>query len=163
MYKKNNGVSKRLRLYPTNLTGNSVREKMETYVSIQTSLIVILMVGLFFIGLGYLHSKKVTNKNYIVGDRDENIFSLTASLTASALGAWILFGPASASTWGGIGAVIGYALGTAAPMLFLYNFGPKIRKEFHNGITLTEFFKKRFGAEIIKLRLFLSKSWNYPG
>ena len=80
----------------------------KTYASIETSLTVTVIVGLFFIGLGYLNSKKTTNnKNYIVGDWDENIFSLTASLTASALGAWILFGPASAATWGGIGAVIG--------------------------------------------------------
>ena len=137
----------------------------KTYASIQTSLTVTVIVGLFFIGLGYLNSKKVTNKNYIVGDRDENIFSLTASLTASALGAWILFGPASAATWGGIGAVIGYALGTATPMIFLYNFGPKIRKEFPNGLTLTEFIKKRFGVGILKISLFLifrshsAKNW----
>ena len=129
---------------------------METYTSIQTSLTTIVIVGLFFIGLGYLNSKKITdNKSYIVGDRGENTFSLTASLTASALGAWILFGPASAATWGGIGAVIGYALGTAAPMLFLYNFGPKIRKEFPKGLTLTEFIKKRFGIGILKICLFL--------
>ncbi|MDB3858323.1 sodium:solute symporter, partial [Pelagibacteraceae bacterium] len=128
----------------------------KTHISIQTSLTVTIMVGLFFIGLGYFNSKKATNnKNYIVGNRDENVFSLTASLTASALGAWILFGPASAATWGGIGAVIGYALGTAAPMLFLYNFGPKIRKEFPNGLTLTEFIKKRFGIGILKISLFL--------
>ena len=128
----------------------------KTYASIQTSLTVTVIVGLFFIGLGYLNSTKASNnKNYIVGDRDENIFSLTASLSASALGAWILFGPASAATWGGIGAVIGYALGTAAPMLFLYNFGPKIRKEFPNGLTLTEFIKKRFGTGILRLSLFL--------
>ena len=128
----------------------------KTYASIQTSLTVTVIVGLFFIGLGYLNSTKASNnKNYIVGDRDENIFSLTASLSASALGAWILFGPASAATWGGIGAVIGYALGTAAPMLFLYNFGPKIRKEFPNGLTLTEFIKKRFGVGILRLSLFL--------
>ena len=76
-------------------------------------------------------------------------------MTASALGAWILFGPASAATWGGIGAVTGYALGTAAPMLFLYNFGPKIRKEFPSGLTLTEFIKKRFGTGILKICLFL--------
>ncbi|MBD1172525.1 sodium:solute symporter [Pelagibacterales bacterium SAG-MED05] len=126
------------------------------YASIQTSLTVTVIVGLFFIGLGYLNSKKTTNnKNYIVGDRDENIFSLTASLTASALGAWILFGPASAATWGGIGAVTGYALGTAAPMVFLYNFGPKIRKEFPNGLTLTGFIKKRFGLGVLKITLFL--------
>ena len=129
---------------------------METYTSIQTSLTTVVIVGLFFIGLGYLNSKKITdNKTYIVGNRNENTFSLTASLTASALGAWILFGPASAATWGGIGAVIGYALGTAAPMLFLYNFGPKIRKEFPKGLTLTEFIKKRFGIGILKICLFL--------
>ena len=127
-----------------------------TYISIQSALTVTVIVGLFFIVLGYLKSKKISNnKNYIVGNRDENTFSLTASLTASALGAWILFGPASAATWGGIGAVIGYALGTAAPMLFLYNFGPKIRREFSNGLTLTEFIKKRFGLTILKLCLFL--------
>ena len=122
------------------------------YLSAQISLIVTLIVGLFFIGLGYLNSKKISNnKNYIVGNRDENTFSLTASLTASALGAWILFGPASAATWGGIGAIIGYALGTASPMLFLYNFGPKIRKEFPKGLSLTEFIKKRFGIGILKI------------
>ena len=122
---------------------------VNTHLSSEASLIIIVVVGLFFIGLGYLNTRKIyNNRNYIVGDRDENSFTLTASLTASALGAWILFGPASAATWGGIGAVIGYALGTAAPMLFMYNFGPKIRKEFPKGLSLTEFIKKRFGIGI---------------
>ena len=40
-------------------------------------------------------------------------------------------------------------------MLFLYNFGPKIRKEFPEGLTLTEFIKKRFGLGILKISLFL--------
>ena len=130
---------------------------METiYLSIQSSLAVIIVVGLFFIGLGYLNSKKTSdNRNYIIGNRDENTFSLTTSLAASALGAWILFGPASAATWGGFGAVIGYALGAATPMLLLYNFGPKIRKEFPKGVSLTEFIKKRFGLGILKISLFL--------
>ena len=127
-----------------------------TYLSIQSSLTVIVIVGLFFVGLGYLNSKKtVDNRNYIIGNRDENIFSLTTSLAASALGAWILFGPASAATWGGFGAVIGYALGAATPMLLLLNFGPKIRKEFPKGLSLTEFIRKRFGLGILKLSLFL--------
>ena len=127
-----------------------------TYLSIQSSLAVTIIVGLFFVGLGYLNSKKtIDNRNYIIGNRDENTFSLTTSLAASALGAWILFGPASAATWGGIGAVIGYALGSATPMLLLYNFGPKIRKEFPKGLSLTDFIKKRFGLTILKLSLFL--------
>ena len=127
-----------------------------TYLSIQSSLAVTIIVGLFFIGLGYLNSKKTIDKtNYIIGNKDENTFALTTSLSASALGAWVLFGPASAATWGGAGAVIGYALGAAAPMLLLYNFGPKIRKEFPRGLSLTEFIKKRFGMGILKLSLFL--------
>ena len=128
----------------------------ETFLSLQSSVTITLLVGFFFISLGYINSKKIpNNRNYIVGDRNEDTFSLTTSLTASALGAWILFGPASAATWGGIGAVIGYALGTATPMFFLLNFGPKIRKEFPTGLTLTQFIKKRFGLGILKISLFL--------
>ena len=128
----------------------------ETFLSLQSSVTITLLVGFFFISLGYINSKKIpNNRNYIVGDRNEDTFSLTTSLTASALGAWILFGPASAATWGGIGAVIGYALGTAIPMFFLLNFGPKIRKEFPTGLTLTQFIKKRFGLGILKISLFL--------
>ncbi|RPG94152.1 MAG: sodium:solute symporter [Candidatus Pelagibacter sp. TMED253] len=128
----------------------------KTFLSLQLSITVTLLVGFFFIALGYINSKKTSNNNnYIVGDRSEDTISLTTSLTASALGAWILFGPASAATWGGIGAVIGYALGSAAPMIFLFNFGPKIRKEFPNGLTLTEFIRKRFGLGILKISLFL--------
>ena len=116
----------------------------DIYLSTQTTLIITLAVGAFFIALGYINLKKISDnkKNHIVGDRNESIFSLTTSLSASALGAWILFGPPSAATWGGIGAVIGYALGTAAPMLFLLNFGPKIRKEFPQGMSITDFVKK---------------------
>ena len=126
------------------------------YLSVESSLLVTILVGFFFIGLGYINSRKtLSNNNYIIGNRDESTFSLTTSLAASALGAWILFGPASAATWGGLGAVLGYALGAATPMLLLYNFGPKIRKEFPNGLTLTEFIKKRFGYTILKISLFL--------
>ncbi len=128
----------------------------DIYLSTQTTLIITLVVGAFFIALGYIKLKKVSdNKSFIIGDKKESIFSLTTSLSASALGAWILFGPASAATWGGIGAVIGYALGTAAPMLFLLNFGPKIRREFPNGMSLTEFIKRRFGTGILKIVLIL--------
>ena len=129
----------------------------DIYLSTQITLIITLVVGVFFIAIGYINLKKISDnkKSYIVGDRNESVFSLTTSLSASALGAWILFGPASAATWGGIGAVIGYALGTAAPMLFLLNFGPKIRREFPNGMSLTDFVKRRFGTGILKIILIL--------
>ena len=69
---------------------------------------------------------------------------------ASALGAWILFGPASAATWGGIGAVIGYSLGTAFPMIALIFLGKKIRKAFPSGITFTQYIFYKIGKRLFK-------------
>ena len=72
------------------------------------------------------------------------------------MGAWILFGPAAASTWGGIGSVIGYALGTAFPMIFLIYLGKKIRNEFPKGSSLIEFMRKKFGKSLFKLILLMT-------
>ena len=89
---------------------------------------------------GILYSRKHRGlSNYLTAGRNVGVLSLTTSLVASALGAWILFGPASAATWGGVGAVIGYSLGTAFPMIALIFLGIKIRKIFPRGNTLTEF------------------------
>ena len=67
-----------------------------------------------------------------------------------------MFGPASAATWGGIGAVIGYSLGTAFPMLFLIYLGKKIRKELPRGSSLIEFMRKKFEKSLFKLILLLT-------
>ena len=52
---------------------------------------------------------------------------------------------------GRIGAVIGYALGTAFPMIFLIYLGKKIRNEFPKGSSLIEFMRKKFGKSLFKL------------
>ena len=78
-------------------------------ISQSTSLTLVIIISLIFVFLGISHSKKHQGlNNYLTANRNIGLFSLTTSLTASALGAWILFGPASASTWGGVGAIIGY-------------------------------------------------------
>ena len=76
-----------------------------------TSILITLAISILFIVIGISYSKKHQGlNNYLIANRSVGIFSLTSSLVASALGAWILFGPASAATWGGIGAVIGLSL-----------------------------------------------------
>ena len=127
------------------------------FISQSTSLTLVIAISLLFTILGLVYSKKYQGiDNYLTANRSVGFFSLTTSLVASALGAWILFGPASAATWGGIGAVIGYALGTAFPMIFLIYLGKKIRKEFPKGSTLIEFLRKRFGKSLFKLILFMT-------
>jgi Na+/proline symporter len=127
------------------------------FISQSTSLTIVIVISLIFAFLGLYHSKKYQGlNNYLTANRNIGLFSLTTSLTASALGAWILFGPASAATWGGIGAIIGYSLGTAFPMFFLIYLGKKIRKESPKGSSLIEFMRKKFGKSLFKLILLMT-------
>ena len=121
------------------------------------TIILIVFISSLFLIFGIVYSKKYQDiNNYLVANRSVGTFSLTTSLVASALGAWILFGPASAATWGGIGAVIGYSLGTAFPLFILVYLGKKFRKSYPKGKTLIEVIRLRFGSKLFKLILFLS-------
>ncbi len=121
------------------------------------ALLLIIVVSLLFAVIGILYSRKHQGlSNYLTAGRNVGTTSLTTSLVASALGAWILFGPASAATWGGIGSVIGYSLGTAFPMIAFIFLGTKIRKVFPRGHTLTEFIHYKFGKKLFKLILILT-------
>jgi len=127
------------------------------FISQSASLTLVIGISLVFTVLGLYYSKKFKGiNNYLTANRDIGLFSLTTSLVASALGAWILFGPAAAATWGGIGAVIGYALGTAFPMIFLIYLGKKIRTEFPKGSSLVEFMRRKFGKSLFKLILLMT-------
>ena len=127
------------------------------YLSENLTLLLIFTISSLFALVGILYTKKNKSlSNYLTAGRNVGSLSLTTSLVASALGAWILFGPASASTWGGIGSVIGYALGTAFPMIALIFLGKKIRKSFPKGKTLTEFIYNKFGKRLFKLILLLT-------
>ena len=127
------------------------------FLSQETSLVLVIIVSLIFTLVGIIYSNRHKGlENYLTANRNIGLFTLSTSLIASALGAWILFGPASAATWGGIGAVIGYALGTAFPMIFLIFLGKKIRNDFPKGSTLIEFLRKKFSKTLFKLILFMT-------
>ena len=127
------------------------------FISQATSLSLLIIISLTFAILGLYHSKKFQGiNNYLTANRNIGLFSLTTSLVASALGAWVLFGPAAAATWGGMGAVIGYSLGTAFPMILLIYLGKKIRNEFPKGSSLIEFMRKKFGKSLFKLILLMT-------
>ena len=122
-----------------------------------SAILLTLAITVTFVIIGLIYSKKYQGlSNYLVANRSVGTFSLTSSLVASALGAWILFGPASAATWGGIGAVIGYSLGTAFPLFALIYLGKKIRDKYPRGKSLIEVVRLRFGSKLFKLILFLS-------
>ena len=126
-------------------------------LSQSSAIILTLILSIIFLASGIYYSKKHKGiNNYLIANRDIGVFSLTASFVSSALGAWILFGPASAATWGGIGAVIGYSLGTAFPLFILIYLGEKFRKLFTKARTLIEVVRLKFGKQLFKLILFLT-------
>ena len=127
------------------------------FINQSTSLTLVIVLSLTFVFLGIYYSKKYQGlSNYLTANRNVGLFSLTTSLSASALGTWVLFGPVSAATWGGLGAVIGYSLGTAFPMFFLIYLGKKVRNEFPKGSSLIEFMRKKFGKSLFKLILLMT-------
>ena len=127
------------------------------YLSKNVTIITILLVSIVFASVGIFLSKGNTSiSSYISADRNLGNKSLTASLVASCFGVWILIGPSEAATWGGIGAIIGYALGQASPYLAFILIGKRMRKIMPNGNSLTQFVLVRFGKQMFKLVLFLS-------
>ena len=123
----------------------------------QNAILLVLGISIIFVIVGIVYSKKFKGlNNYLLANRSVGTFSLTSSLVASALGAWILFGPASAATWGGIGAVIGYALGTAFPLFILIYLGTQFREKYPKGKTLIEVIRFKYGLNLFKLILVLS-------
>ena len=121
------------------------------------AVILVLLITSLFSLVGIIYSKKYLNiSNYLVASRSINTFYLSTSFIASSLGAWILFGPASAATWGGIGSVIGYALGSGFPFFLLLYLGKKFRTEYPNGKTLIEVIRLKIGNSLFKLILLLS-------
>ena len=61
------------------------------FISQSTSLTLVIVISLIFVFLGLYNSKKYRGlNNYLIANRNIGLFSLTTSLTASALGAWIL-------------------------------------------------------------------------
>ena len=60
------------------------------FISQASSITLVIITCLIFTFFGILYSKKFQGlKNYLTANRDIGLFSLTTSLTASALGAWI--------------------------------------------------------------------------
>lgn len=96
---------------------------------------------------GMLYARRQQDKieDFVVARNSQNGMATMLTLLATTLGAWMLFGPAEAATWGGIGAVTGYALGSLAPNFMMIPLGKRLRELIPEGHTLTEFVLHRYG------------------
>ena len=108
-------------------------------------------------GLWYSRGRVDDIEDLLTARNSAGVGMTTASIIASTMGAWILFSPAEAgAAFGGITAVMGYAVGSAIPLLLFIPVGKRIRELMPSGHSLTEFVLVRFGPAMYVLILTVS-------
>jgi Na+/proline symporter len=117
-------------------------------------LVTLVTAGLFAL-LGLLHASKrtINLEDYLVSRNRFGWGMAFATIVSSAMGVWILFSPPQIGATSGIAGIIGYCLGSAAPMLLFTQLGPRIRRLMPNGHSLNEFVLYRFGNAMYGLVL----------
>ncbi|MDQ4105689.1 MAG: sodium:solute symporter, partial [Actinomycetota bacterium] len=108
-------------------------------------LVALVSVGLAAAGIAYARGRSLTLEDYITARGSVGALMAAVTLVASGMGAWVLFGPAEAATWGGLPAILGYAFGAAAPLVAFIFLGQRIRQVMPEGHTLTEYVFHRYG------------------
>ena len=121
---------------------------MAVYIALGASIFVFLAFAFY----SYIQAKNsddtiVTYKNAVSSSLG------VSTLTASALGVWILFSPASSALWGGMASVFGYALASSLPFLTLAFIGLKIRRYLPNASSLIEYTEIKLGKSYKNLLL----------
>ena len=116
-------------------------------LSASTAIMWLLLFAILFAVPGLIYARRSQDKldDFLVARNSQSSTATLLTLLATTLGTWILFGPAQAATWGGIGAITGYALGSMVPSLIMTQIGPRIRTLMPEGHTLTEFVLGRYG------------------
>src|SRR5699024_6521374 len=117
----------------------------------------LLIFSIFFSFSGVLYARRhqETLESYIVARNTQGGWSTMLTLMATSLGAWILFAPAQAATWGGLSAIIGYALGSMAPRLTMIPLGRRMRLLIPEGHTLSEYVLARYGRDMYGMDLLI--------
>jgi sodium/pantothenate symporter len=112
---------------------------------VAAALLFLVAAGFAAAGIAYSSRFIGSLEDYITARSSLGAAATAATLVASGMGAWILFSPAEAATWGGLPAIAGYALGAAAPLLVFIPLGRRLRRLMPEGHTLTEYVRHRYG------------------
>jgi Na+/proline symporter len=123
----------------------------------------LVYIGLFvsiFVFVAFAYISYITAKNSdssIIKYKNAVSSSLGVStLTASALGIWILFSPPSSALFGGMASVLGYALASTLPLLSLAFLGTRLRKAMPEASSLIEYTEVKLGTSYRNLLLVCS-------
>ncbi|MFC3338564.1 sodium:solute symporter family protein [Paracandidimonas soli] len=126
-------------------------------LSTQSALFWLILFSAAFAVAGMLYARRSSHtlEDYIVARNTQGSVATLLTLLASSLGAWILFSPPQAATWGGLAAVIGYSLGAMSPRIAMIPLGKRMRELIPRGHSLTEFLMARYGRSMYALALLI--------
>lgn len=126
-------------------------------LSTQSALFWLVLFSAAFAVAGMLYARRSSHtlEDYIVARNTQGSVATLLTLLASSLGAWILFSPPQAATWGGLAAVIGYSLGAMSPRIAMIPLGKRMRELIPRGHSLTEFLMARYGRSMYALALLI--------
>lgn len=120
-----------------------------------TALAVTLITAASFALLGLVQTNRqtLTLEDYTVSRNRVGTPMATATIVASAMGAWILFSPPEVGATSGIAGILGYCVGQAAPSGLFASLGRRIRGLMPQGHGLNEYVLHRFGNAMYLLVL----------
>nr|WP_251330025.1 sodium:proline symporter [Haloplanus sp. HW8-1] len=125
-------------------------------------LLTVVLLAFATFGAWYARGRIGTIEDYITARNSTGGGTLTATLVASSMGAWILFSPAEAgAAFGGITAVAGYAAGSALALAAFAVVGPRIRELLPRGHSLTEYAYARYGSTMYAYVLVVSVAYMF--
>ncbi len=117
-------------------------------------LVTLATAGLFaLLGLLYASKRTINLEDFLVSRNRLGSGMATATIVASAMGVWILFSPPQVGATSGIAGILGYCLGSAAPIFLFAKLGPRILQLMPTGHSLNEFVLYRFGNRMYLLVL----------
>jgi Na+/proline symporter len=116
---------------------------------IALTVMLVASAGFALLGLSHIGQRRqaIDLEDYVVSRHQVGSGMSLATITASALGAWILFSPPEAgSAFGGLTAILGYCLGSAMAVLTFVFVGPRLRQIMPWGHSLNEYVRYRFAG-----------------
>ncbi len=119
-------------------------------------IITLVTAGVFLLlGIWYVRGRSISVEDYIVSRNTAGTGLAIATLVASGLGAWILFAPAETGILAGVAGLVGYGIGSAAPLVAFVLLGTRMRQLMPQGHSITEYVRHRFGPGVYYFVLFV--------
>ncbi len=134
-------------------------------LDMNTGIFWLTLFSIVFAAVGVVFAKgpRESLEDFVVARNSQTSHAISLTLLATTMGTWVLFGPAESAVWGGVGAILGYALGCLVPSLVMIPLGERIRELMPNGHTLTEFVHARYGRSVYVFVLFIMVFYLFIG